>query len=400
MKPTLESRRDGPVRRRRRVLGLAAALAAVTLASCGDDPEPAPTSTGPQAQGQPAPRAQTGQRESATVRAIRSRGRLNCGVNHSLPGFAYPDNRGQWRGFEVDYCRAVAVAVLGDREAVQFVPVSPTERFASLQAGEMDVLIRNTSHTFSRDTDLGLDFGPTYYFDGQGFLAARSLNLRSAAELAGARICIITGSTSESNTSDYFRSRGLAYEPVVVDRVEQARATYARQACDAVTDDISGLASTRSVLDNPQAHVILPDVVSKEPMGAVTRQGDDGWDDVVAWALYAMVLGEELGLTSQNVQQVRELATNEDARRTAPDTPVRRLAGSPEVRRLLGVEGGFGRMLGVSDDWAFQVIRQVGNYGEVFETNLGERSPLRLQRGLNALWTAEQPGLMYAPPVR
>jgi len=202
------------------------------------------------------------------------------------------------------------------------------------------------------------------------------------AELAGARICIITGSTSESNVSDYFRSRGLAYEPVVVDRVEQARASYARQACDAVTDDISGLASTRSVLDNPQAHVILPDVISKEPMGAVTRQGDDGWDDVVAWAFYAMVLAEELGITSQNVEEIRRTSNN------------------PEIRRLLGVEGGFGRMLGVSDDWAFQVIRQVGNYGEVFETNLGERSPLRLQRGLNALWSADEPGLMYAPPVR
>jgi general L-amino acid transport system substrate-binding protein len=375
-------------------------LLGLAVAACGDDPEPAGAQA-PAGERQAAPRAaRADSRESETLRAVRSRGRLNCGVNHSLPGFAYPDNRGAWRGFEVDYCRAIAAAVLGDREAVQFVPVSPTERFATLQAGEMDVLIRNTSETFSRDSDLGLDFGPTYYFDGQGFLAPRSLNLRSAAELAGARICIITGSTSESNVSDYFRSRGLAYEPVVVDRVEQARASYARGACDAITDDISGLASTRSVLDNPQAHQILPEVISKEPMGAVTRHGDDGWDDVVRWTFHAMVLAEELGLNSRNVEEVRRLAGDANARQSAPDANTRRLANSPEVRRLLGVEGGFGRMLGVSEDWAVQVIRQVGNYGEVFESNLGERSPLRLQRGLNALWTADQPGLMYAPPVR
>ena len=366
----------------------AAALAAltVTAAGCGDDAVEAPTPATQQPAAGAQPRAQqpqrTGGRESVTLRAVRSRGRVNCGVNHSLPGFAYPDNRGQWRGFEVDYCRAVAAAVLGDRNLVQFVPLSPTERFAALQAGEIDVLIRNTSQTYSRDTDLGLDFAAIYYFDGQGFLVPRSLGLKSAAELAGARICIITGSTTELNLADFFRARGLTYEPVVVDRVEQARASYARQACDAVTDDISGLASTRSVLDNPQAHVILPDVISKEPMGAAVRQGDDGWEDVVRWTLYAIILAEELEITSKNVEQMRQSSAN------------------PEVRRLLGVEGGFGRMMGVPDDWAFQAVRQVGNYGEIFETNLGARSPLRLQRGLNALWSADQPGLLYAPPVR
>jgi len=366
-----------------RALGVAAALLTAVVAGCGDDPEPRPEPGAPAAQA-PAVRGpqRTEGRESATIRAIRSRGRLNCGVNHSLPGFAYPDNRGVWRGFEVDYCRAVAAAVLGDREAVQFVPVSPTERFPALQAGEVDVLIRNTSHTFSRDADLGLDFAAIYYFDGQGFLAPRSLNLRSAAELAGARICVITGSTTELNLADFFRSRGLTFESVVVDRVEQARASYARQACDAITDDISGLASTRSVLDNPQAHVVLPDVVSKEPMGAVIRQGDDGWADVVRWTLYAMILGEEHGITSKNAEEMKRTSTD------------------PQVRRLLGAEGNFGRMLGLSDDWGLQVLRQVGNYGEVFESNLGARSPLRLERGLNALWTADKPGLLYAPPIR
>lgn len=368
----------------RRALPLAAALLTALVGACGDDPAPpaAPAAT-PAAQTQ-ARAPQRDARESVTLRAIRSRGRLNCGVNHSLPGFAYPDNRGVWRGFEVDYCRAIAAAVLGDREAVQFVPVSPTERFPALQAGEVDVLIRNTSHTFSRDADLGFDFAAIYYYDGQGFLVPRSLNLRSAAELAGARICVITGSTTELNLADFFRSRGLAFEAVVVDRVEQARASYARQACDAITDDISGLASTRSVLDNPQAHVLLPDVISKEPMGAAVRQGDDGWEDVVRWTFYAMVLGEELGVTSRNAEQMRETSTD------------------PEIQRLLGAgaDSQYGPMLGLPVDWAFQVLRQVGNYGEVFETNLGTRSPLRLQRGLNASWRAEQPGLLYAPPIR
>lgn len=363
-----------------------AAASLLGLQACDDGaraPAPAvgdpaaPASSSPRTRAQPSPSV-----DSATLRAVKSRGRLNCGVNHSLPGFAYPDDRGVWRGFEVDLCRAVAAAVLGDRDAVQFTPLSPAERFAALQAGEVDLLMRNTSETFSRDADLGLDFAGVYYFDGQGFLVPRSSILRSAAELGGARICVITGSTTELNLSDFFRARGLAYESVVVDRVEQARASYQRRACDAVTDDISALASTRSVMDNPAAHVILPDVISKEPMAAVVRQGDDGWTDTVRWTLAALVLAEELGVTSSNVKQLRETSTN------------------PEVRRLLGVEGGFGRMLGLSDDWAFQAVSQVGNYGQLFETNLGARSPLRLERGLNALWSADPPGLMYAPPIR
>ena len=358
----------------------------VGLLSCGDEqaapaqPQGGAAAPAPQGPQQPAPRANA--RDSATLRAIRARNRLNCGVNHSLPGFAYPDNRGVWRGFEVDLCRAVAAAVTGDRDAVQFAPYSATERFAALTAGEIDLLIRESSETLGRDADLGLEFTRIYYFDGQGFLAPRALNIRTAAELSGARICVITGSTTELALADFFRSRGLSYEPVVVDRVEQARASYQRQACDALTDDVSGLASTRSVLDNPQAHVILPDVISKEPMSAVVREGDDGLEDAVSWTLHALILAEELGITSRNVVQMRQASTN------------------PDVRRLLGAEGGFGRMLGLPDDWAFQAIRQVGNYGEIFDANLGQRSPLRLERGLNALWNAEPSGLMYAPPIR
>lgn len=358
---------------------------AAGLFACGDDADaPAPGApAGRQgAQTGPQPPQARADRESATLRAVRARGRLNCGVNHSLPGFAFPDNRGVWRGFEVDLCRAMAAAVLGDREAVQFAPYTAVERFAALAAGEIDVLVRETSVTLSRDADLGLEFAGIYYFDGQGFLAPRSLTLSTAAELSGARICVITGSSTEIALADYFRSRGLTYEPVVVDRVEQARASYQRQACDAITDDVSALASTRSVLDNPQAHAILSDVISKEPMAAVVREGDDGWGDAVRWTLSAMILAEELKITSRNVEQLRQSSTD------------------PEVRRLLGVEGSFGRTLGLPDDWAFQVIRQVGNYGEVFDANLGQRSPLRLERGLNALWNASPPGLMYAPPVR
>ncbi len=362
---------------------MATVLAAAVLTACDRDEPAAPAAPAPDtrvaAPETPPPGVN---RESATVRAIRGRNRINCGVNSDRPGFAYPDTRGAWRGFEVDFCRALAAAVLGDREAVQFVPLAAAERFAALQAGEVDLLARNTSYTFTRDTELGLDFAGIYYYDGQGFMAPRALNIRSAAELANARICVVRGSTTELNLSDYFRSRGLTFSPIVVERLDQARNAYQRGDCDAVTDDISGLASSRSVLDNPNAHVILPDVISKEPLGHVVRQGDDVWTDVVRWTLNAMILAEELGVTSDNVEQMRETSTN------------------PEVRRLLGVEGGFGRMLGLPDDWAYQAVRQVGNYGEVFASNLGPRSPLRLERGLNALWRAEPSGLMYAPPVR
>jgi general L-amino acid transport system substrate-binding protein len=239
-----------------------------------------------------------------------------------------------------------------------------------------------SSQSFSRDANLGLDFVGVNYYDGQGFLVPRALKVQTAAELNSARICVITGSTTELNLSDFFRSRDLKYEAVVVDSIDQSRANYQREACDAVTDDISALASSRSVLDNPQAHVILPDVISKEPLGPWVRQGDANWADVARWNLYALILAEELGVTSKNVDQMRESARN------------------PEVRRLLGVEGGYGPMLGLRADWAAQAVKGVGNYGEIFEANLGARSPLKLERGLNAQWSGEPAGLMYAMPMR
>jgi len=356
------------------------------LAACDRDQEnasdrerpPPPVAKAPV---RPAPPLATA-RESVTMRAIRGRGRLNCGVHPGLAGFAYPDSRGVWRGFDADFCRATAVAVLGDRDAVSFRPLAPNARFQALQAGEVDVLWRNTTFTLSRDASLNFDFPGINYYDGQGFLVRRALALRSAAELGGARICVQVGSTTELNLRDYFASRELQYEAVPVESNEQARAVYQREECDAYAADISSLASTRSVLNDPNAHVLLSDGIAKEPLGPVVRQGDDAWADVVRWTLYAMILAEELGVTSENVEEMRETATN------------------PEIRRLLGLEGGFGRMLGLNDNWAYQVIRQVGNYGEVFNENLGAESPLRLERGLNALWSANPPGLMYAPPMR
>ena len=364
----------------------ALALLLFGLAACGQDREnasdrnrpPPPAAAVPGAPAAATPTSKGG----ATLQAVRNRGRLHCGVHTGLAGFAYPDNRGVWRGFEVDFCRTLAASIFGDKDAVRFVPLSAQNRFTALQSGEVDVLIRVSSQSFSRDANLGLDFVGTNYFDGQGFIVRRALNVRSAAELSGARICVITGSTTELNLADFFRSRNLQYEPVVVDSVDQSRANYQREACDAVTDDISALAASRSVLNDPQAHVILPDVISKEPLGPWVRQGDDNWADIARWNLHAVILAEELGVTSKNVEELRESSR------------------SPEVRRLLGVEGNYGSMLGLRDDWAFQAVRQVGNYGEIFEANLGARSPLRLQRGLNAQWNAEPSGLMYAMPIR
>ncbi|MBC6980860.1 amino acid ABC transporter substrate-binding protein [Caulobacter sp. 17J80-11] len=365
----------------------AAAVLAITalLAGCKDpgsavsEPPPAaaPVEGVPDAGLAGKPRA-----SGETLKAIRARGRLNCGVNPGLVGFSYTDNRGRWRGFDVDFCRATAAAVLGNPEAVRFVPLSSKERFTALQSGEVDVLWRNTSWTFSRDASNGLDFAGVNYFDGQGFLVRRSLELNSATELNGARICVQTGSTTELNLADWFRAKGLKYDAVVVDTEDQARANYAKEACDAFTADISALAAARSTMNSPGAHVILPEVISKEPLGPVVRQGDDQWADIVRWVLNASILAEEFGITAKNVDEVRKTSTN------------------PEVRRLLGVEGGYGRTMGLSDEWAYRQIAGVGNYGEIFERNVGQASPLKLARGMNALWNANPPGLMYAPPMR
>jgi general L-amino acid transport system substrate-binding protein len=313
---------------------------------------------------------------------VRKRGYLACGVNPGLPGFAYPDVRGIWRGFDVDICRAVAAAVLGDAGKVRFTPINSGDRFGALQKGEIDVLSRNTSWSFSRDAGLGLDFAAVTYYDGQGFLAPKALHLSSAQELSGARICVQSGTASLDNLADYFQARGLHYRAVMAASETEARRLYQSGACDVFTADVSALAGSRSVLDNPGAHVILPDVISKEPLGPVVRQNDPVWADIVRWTVYATILGEELGLTSKTVAQARETASD------------------PQTRRLLGVEGDYGALLGLKRDWAFQVIRQVGAYHEIFRRDVGADSPLKLDRGLNALWSAPKPGILYAPPLR
>ena len=361
-----------------------AAMAALTLfLSACSGPKPAEKAPAQP----PAPKvsaAQPGYKpaKSPTLEAVRKRGYVACGVHPGLPGFALPDVRGQWRGFDVDVCRAVAAATLGDANKVRFTIVGAQDRFGALQRGQLDILSRNTSETFARDAGLGLTFPVITYYDGQGFLAPKALGLNSAAELGGARICVQAGTASAGNLADYFRVRGMKYRAVIASSEEQARQLYESEGCDAFTADVSALAASRSVMGNPNAHVILPDVISKEPLGPVVRQADPVWADIVRWTVYATVLGEELGLSSRTVEQARETATD------------------PETRRLLGLEGDLGALLGLKSDWAFQVIRQVGAYHEIFRRDLGADSPLRLDRGINALWSAPAPGLMYAPPMR
>lgn len=319
---------------------------------------------------------------SPTLAAIKQRGHLNCGVNQGLVGFAFTDNRGAWRGFDVDFCRATAAAIFGDADAVRFVPLTAELRFETLRDGRVDVLWRNTSWTMSRDVGGELSFAGINYYDGQGFLVRRALNLNSAAELNGARICVQSGSTTELNVEDYFRTRGIEYRPVVVKTEEAARQAYAREECDAFTADISALAAARTTLANPQQHAILPDVISKEPLGPVVRRGDDQWTAVIRWTLNALILGEELGVTKGNVAALER--DSQDAR----------------IRRLLGEEGEFGPSLGLPRTWARDAIAAGGNYGEVFERNLGQQSALNLARGLNAQWSARPSGLIYGLPIR
>lgn len=358
---------------------LAAVLAfALTAAACERETAPPPA---------PAPQTTpdvvaTDAKPSPTLAAVKRRGSLRCGVNPGLAGFALKDSRGSWRGFDVDFCRALAAAVLGDARRVTLVPVTNEHRLLALTKGEVDVLSRNTSWTYSRDAGGGVDFAGVSYFDGQGFLAPRSLNLQSATELSGAKICVQSGSTSELNVADWFKARGLNYTVARFANEAKVREAYQTEACDVLTADISTLASARSLLNNPTDHVLLPDVISKEPLGPVVRQGDAGWTDVVRWTLNALILAEELKVTAKNAEQLRKESTD------------------PQVRRLLGVEGGLGQMLGLSDDWAFDAIRAVGSYGEMFERHIGPDSALRLERGQNALWNADQPGLIYAPPMR
>jgi general L-amino acid transport system substrate-binding protein len=314
-----------------------------------------------------------------TLNQVKNRGQLLCGVGTGLAGFGIADAQGNWSGLDVDLCRAISAAIFDDPAKVKFVSLSAKDRFTALQAGEADVLSRNTTWTMSRDTSLGLNFGPINYFDGQGFLVRKKLNVKSAKELAGATVCTQQGTTTELNLADYFRANNMKYEPVVFATNDETIKAYDTGRCDAFTTDASGLYAERLRLANPDDHVVLPEIISKEPLGPGVRHGDDQWFDIVKWAHYAMITAEELGVTKANLADMLK-STN------------------PEIRRLLGVEGKFGEAIGLTNDWAARIVKHVGNYGESFERNVGMASRLKIARGQNALWT--KGGLQYAPPIR
>jgi general L-amino acid transport system substrate-binding protein len=310
---------------------------------------------------------------------VRRRGDLRCGVNTGLAGFAAPDDKGDWRGIDADFCRAVAAAVFGDATKVKFVPLNAKERFTALQSGEVDLLSRNTTWTMSRDTSLGLTFTGVMYYDGQGFMVHKSLGLTDVAQLAGASICVQTGTTNELNLADYFTTQKLSYRPVVFERLDEMIAAYNSGRCDSFTTDTSQLISERTALPNPDDSVILPELISREPLGPAVRQGDDQWAGIVRWTHFAMLNAEAEGVTQTNVTEMVS-------------------SPNPAVRRLLGLEGGFGAGLGLSNDWVVAIVKAVGNYGESFERNLGSGSRLKIPRGMNALW--KNGGLHYPPPIR
>lgn len=317
---------------------------------------------------------------AGTLDDVKVRGTLNCGVSTGLVGFAAPDANGEWSGFDVGVCRAVAAAVLGDAQAVEFVPTTGKTRFTALASGEIDMLARNTTWTFSRDVDLKFEFVGVNYYDGQGFMVPADLGVSSAADLDGATVCIQTGTTTELNLADFFRSNNMSYEPVPIETNAEAQQQYLAGACDVYTTDASGLAATRATFENPGDHVLMPEIISKEPLGPLVRHGDNNWGDVVRWTLNALITAEELGVTSANLEEMSAGTNN------------------PEINRLLGTEGTLGAMLGLDGDWAKRAIMVGGNYGELFEANIGEATPIGLARGLNAQWT--DGGLIYSPPFR
>ena len=318
---------------------------------------------------------------AGTLDDVKKKGFVQCGVNTGLAGFAAPDAAGEWKGFDVDYCRAVAAAVFGDATKVKYTPTTAQSRFTALQSGEVDLLARNTTWTISRDTALGFNFRTVNYYDGQGFMVPSSLGVKSALELSGAAVCVQSGTTTELNLADYFKANNLEYNPVVFEKLEEVNAAYAAGRCDVYTTDQSGLYSIRLSLEKPDEHVVLPEIISKEPLGPATRQGDDQWFDIVSWTLYAMVQAEEFGITKANVDEMKN-STN------------------PDIKRFLGTEADtkIGTDLGLTNDWAYNIIKNVGNYGESFEANIGKETPLKIERGLNALWS--NGGLQYAPPIR
>ncbi len=317
---------------------------------------------------------------AGTLDDVKAKGFVQCGVSQGLPGFSNPDASGNWTGLDADMCKAVAAAVLGDAKKVKFSPLSAKERFTALQSGEVDVLSRNTTWTATRDTALGLNFAGVNYYDGQGFMVRKSLGIKSGLELGGASVCTNLGTTTELNVADYFRANKMEYKLVAFEKADEVVAAYDAGRCDVFTTDQSGLAAQRLKLAKPDDHVVLPEVISKEPLGPVVRHGDDQWFDIVKWTLNVMLESEEYGINSGNVDSMKASSTN------------------PGIKRILGTEGDVGKNLGLSADWAYNVIKQVGNYGESFERNVGQNTPLKLPRGVNNLWN--HGGLMYPAPAR
>ena len=325
--------------------------------------------------------AMAGGHEKGTLSAVKSKGHIQCGVSQGLPGFSNPDDQGNWSGLDVDFCRAMAAAVFGDAEKVKYTPLSAKARFEALRSGEIDVLARNTTWTMTRDATLGLEFVGVNYYDGQGFMVRKDLGVNSALELDGASACTNTGTTTELNLTDFFRANGMQFELVAFEKADEVVGAYDAGRCDVYTTDRSGLAAQRTKLSNPDDHKVLPEIISKEPLGPVVRQDDAQWADLARWTLNAMINAEEMGINSGNVNSKRS-------------------DSNPAVKRLMGTEGNLHEAVGVNNDWAYNIVKQVGNYGEVYERHVGANTPLQLGRGgtVNDLWT--NGGLIYAPPLR
>lgn len=316
---------------------------------------------------------------ASTLETVKARGILNCGVSEGVPGFSSPDDKGVWSGLDVDLCRAVASAIFNDPKKVAFRALSAKDRFTALQSGEIDVLSRNTTFTIGRNTSLGIDFPSVTYYDGQGFMVKKALNVKSVSELSGATICTETGTTTELNVADYFRAHGMKYELLAFPKAEEAVRGYESGRCDVYTTDQSQLSAQRLKLKVPADHLVLPEIISKEPLAPAVRNGDNQWANIIRWSFNAMLTAEELGITQKNVDEMKA-------------------STAPEIRRLLGVDADLGQGMGLPPDWAYRIIKNVGNYGESFERNVGKNSPLGLRRGLNALW--KDGGIQYAPPIR
>jgi general L-amino acid transport system substrate-binding protein len=321
----------------------------------------------------------TGAAPAQTLNTVKERGMVSCGVSQGLPGFSAPDDKGNWTGLDVDVCRAIAAAIFNDPTKVKFVPLSAKDRFTALQSGEIDVLSRNTTWTLSRDTSLGANFTGVTYYDGQGFLVKKALKVNSALELNSASVCVQTGTTTELNLADYFKGNNMKYEVIAFGTNDEAVKAYESGRCDVFTNDVSGLYADRLKLANPADHQVLPEVISKEPLGPMVRHGDDQWFDLVKWVLFGMINAEELGITQKNAEEMAK-------------------SDKPELKRVFGTDGNFGEQLGVTKDWMMRIVKAVGNYGEAFDRNVGAGSKIGIARGLNQLWN--KGGLQYAPPIR